>query len=317
MKQIAKILVVADGKYDRQAMVAEVSSLVGESATQVTLLGVTEPPPADSKTWSAISNLYEWTLNEQFEELTRLYKQLEQAGISANILQAVGKSHEQVIRASVSGSFDLIMKPATDDGGKPKFLFGSTDMQLFRLSPVPVWIFKPGPANRLARVMVAVDLLAYDDVKSALAAKVLAWGKYVAAAAGAELHVLHTWDLYRELTLRSHFGPKITDGLSHAVEQRARQWLDEAIAHNGLDDGKITIHFLKGIAEDLIPSISQSQKIDLLVMGSVGRTGVPGFFIGNTADSVLRQVNCSVLAIKPDGFLSPIRIENPEHISRT
>lgn len=37
-------------------------------------------------------------------------------------------------------------------------------------------------------------------------------------------------------------------------------------------------------------------------MGTVGRTRTPGFFVGNTADSVPRQVNFSVLAIKPEGF---------------
>lgn len=317
MKQISKILVVVDGTYDRQAMVSEISALVGEFATQITLLGITEPPPAEAKTWSAISNLYEWTIKEQFEELARLGKQLEQTGISANILQAVGKPYEQVIRASVSGGFDLIMKPATDYKGKPKLLFGSTDMQLFRLSPVPVWIFKPGPANRLTKVMVAVDLLAFDDEKSALAAKILEWGKYVADVAGAELHVLHTWDLYRELTVRSQFGPKISNSLLHAVEQRARQWLDDAIAQSGLDESKITKHILKGNAEALIPSVSHSEQVDLLIMGSVGRTGIPGFFIGNTADSVLPQMNCSVLTIKPDGFLTPVRIENPQRTAGT
>ncbi|HOO52306.1 MAG TPA: universal stress protein [Alphaproteobacteria bacterium] len=44
-----------------------------------------------------------------------------------------------------------------------------------------------------------------------------------------------------------------------------------------------------------------------MVMGTVGRTGIPGFFIGNTADSVLRQVGCSVLAIKPKGFSTPVK----------
>lgn len=59
----------------------------------------------------------------------------------------------------------------------------------------------------------------------------------------------------------------------------------------------------------MIPAITRAQRIDLLVMGTVGRTGIPGFFIGNTADSVLRQVDCSVLAIKPDGFHTPIKID--------
>ncbi len=51
-----------------------------------------------------------------------------------------------------------------------------------------------------------------------------------------------------------------------------------------------------------------SEKADLLVMGTVCRTGVPGFFIGNTAEDVLQQVDCSVLAVKPKGFVTPVKV---------
>lgn len=43
------------------------------------------------------------------------------------------------------------------------------------------------------------------------------------------------------------------------------------------------------------------------IMGTVGRTGIPGFLIGNTAETVLRQVACSVLAVKPTGFVTPVQ----------
>jgi nucleotide-binding universal stress UspA family protein len=42
------------------------------------------------------------------------------------------------------------------------------------------------------------------------------------------------------------------------------------------------------------------QKHDLVIMGTVCRTGVAGFFIGNTAENVLQQVDCSVLTVKPE-----------------
>ena len=46
-------------------------------------------------------------------------------------------------------------------------------------------------------------------------------------------------------------------------------------------------------------------------MGTVCRTGIAGFFIGNTAESILQQVDCSVLTVKPDGFVSPVVLERP------
>lgn len=308
MTQISKLLVVVEEKFDRHAMISEVSAVAQRFKAEVTLLGITDPPPDDPETQVAQSNLYEWTTTVQLQELTELRTELEQAGIPTSVQQAAGKPYEEIIRAAVSGGYDLTMKPAAEEAGKLNFLFGSTDMQLFRLSPGPVWIFKPTSANKLARIMIAVDLLAFDDEKSALADKVLRWGKRVADMVGAKLHVLHIWDLHREFSLRSQIGPRSVDSLLRALEQRHREWLDSAIAKAGLSADKVTVHFRKGDADEMIPAIAQAQKIDLLVMGTVGRTGIPGFFIGNTADSVLRQVNCSVLAIKPDGFETPIKI---------
>jgi nucleotide-binding universal stress UspA family protein len=63
---------------------------------------------------------------------------------------------------------------------------------------------------------------------------------------------------------------------------------------------------LPGAPEDVIPAFAAEQALDLLVMGTVARTGVAGFFIGNTAERVLRNLPCSVLAVKPDGFVCPV-----------
>ena len=49
--------------------------------------------------------------------------------------------------------------------------------------------------------------------------------------------------------------------------------------------------------------------VDLVVMGTVGRTGLKGLIMGNTAETILRSVRCSVLAVKPEGFVTPVRIQ--------
>ncbi len=66
------------------------------------------------------------------------------------------------------------------------------------------------------------------------------------------------------------------------------------------------VHLTEGTAEDVILSLAREEHIELIVMGTVGRVGLPGFCIGKTAEEVLRQVDCSVLAVKPDGFVTPV-----------
>ena len=47
---------------------------------------------------------------------------------------------------------------------------------------------------------------------------------------------------------------------------------------------------------------------ELLVMGSISRTGLPGIVIGNTAERIFESLHCSLLVVKPDDFVTPIQL---------
>jgi nucleotide-binding universal stress UspA family protein len=47
---------------------------------------------------------------------------------------------------------------------------------------------------------------------------------------------------------------------------------------------------------------------DLVIMGTVARAGIAGLLIGNTAEAVFEQVECSLLAVKPPEFVSPVKL---------
>lgn len=49
------------------------------------------------------------------------------------------------------------------------------------------------------------------------------------------------------------------------------------------------------------------QAADLIVIGTVGRSGIQGLLLGNTAEKVLDTCDCSIFTVKPDGFVSPIQ----------
>ena len=67
-------------------------------------------------------------------------------------------------------------------------------------------------------------------------------------------------------------------------------------------------HLRQGPASRVIPDMATQLKADLVVMGTLGRTGISGLIIGNTAEAILDQLTCSVLAIKPPGFVSPVTV---------
>lgn len=71
----------------------------------------------------------------------------------------------------------------------------------------------------------------------------------------------------------------------------------------------IKTHIVKGVSETTIPETAKALKSDLIVMGTVGRSGPIDLLIGNTAESVLMQINCPVLTLKPAGFEWPLHFD--------
>jgi nucleotide-binding universal stress UspA family protein len=72
------------------------------------------------------------------------------------------------------------------------------------------------------------------------------------------------------------------------------------------------MHVVRGQPFEVISDFTT--RVDIAVLGTLSRSGIAGVLIGNTAERVLRNVDCSVIAVKPHGFESPIRLpdENPQ-----
>ena len=70
------------------------------------------------------------------------------------------------------------------------------------------------------------------------------------------------------------------------------------------------LHMPRGMPQRVIVELVDQHNVDLIVMGTVSRTGIPGLIIGNAAETVLSVVRCGVLTVKPEGFVSPVTIEH-------
>ena len=99
-------------------------------------------------------------------------------------------------------------------------------------------------------------------------------------------------------------------------EAKRRNWLEALInaycgkqGENAVDYLKPQLHLRRGSAGQLVPALGAELGVELVVMGTVGRAGIPGFLIGNTAEAIIDQINCSVLAVKPAGFISPVILD--------
>lgn len=245
----------------------------------------------------------------------------ERIDISTKVL--IGVPFLQIVREVLSQGHDLVVKAPENPEWLDRLL-GSDDMHLLRKCPCPVWLIKPTPPKTYQVILAAVDV---DDAhppeelksRRALNRQILEMASSLAISEFAELHIVQAWRAIGESTMLGTFMNTPKEKIIDYVEQVRRQHaacLDSLINEMARNLGQKTMDYLKpqtylvkGWAHKEIPELAKRIEADIIVMGTVGRTGVPGFIVGNTAEMILNQIECSVLAIKPPGFATPVTIE--------
>ena len=100
---------------------------------------------------------------------------------------------------------------------------------------------------------------------------------------------------------------RIVDVMVRDTEAVHRDQLNVLAERHHLGELGASIHMVSGEPGVVLPRLAEHLDIGLIVMGTVGRTGLKGLIMGNTAETILRSVRCSVLAVKPAGFVTPVK----------
>jgi len=218
-----------------------------------------------------------------------------------------GKGYIEVVKTVIAEGFDLLVKSANSKSALTSALFGSNDIRLLQNCPCPVLILKLDRRKRIRNILAAVDPTTGKPAASDLNSIIMETAVSMARIEEAKISMLHVWDL----PMLEHFDSQenrdefkvLTKGVLEETQRKMNQ-LVGGYAHVPVND-----HLLKGKPQEVIPKFVQKQGIDLIVMGTVVRSGVPGFFFGNTGEKILYRIDCSVLALKPNGWKSPIKLQ--------
>ncbi len=245
--------------------------------------------------------------------------------INADVVVVEGISFIEIIREVLRYKPDLLVKCSQNESWLER-LFGSDDMHLLRKCPCPVLMLKPGHVTPCQNILATVDLITDDfdeekeyRVQDHLNSLVLEYASSIAALESSELHIGSVWDAFGENFLRYGAIAHTSEDTIHRYVEQTHQEYDaklRALSQNFKNQVSTDVveylkpitHLVKGLPETEIPEMTRKYDIDLIVMGTVARTGIAGMFIGNTAEAILEQVQCSVLAIKPEGFETPVSL---------
>ena len=199
-----------------------------------------------------------------------------------------------MIRLVMSDNHDLVVAGSRNLGTVKGFLMGSTGMQLLRKCPCPVWITQPQASKSIKSVLVAHCLRTVGDVAMEL-------GCSIAEMHGAQLHVIHSLQFPE---LDSVFPSIVSLEKSAAIRSEAQQHIDSQLKKHKFSK-QPHVHIVTDAPDFATLQLIKKFDIELLVMGTIARAGIAGFFTGNTAERLLPQIPCSVLAVKPPGFVFP------------
>lgn len=293
----------------------------GRGAATVTLFTVVEELPEWPRSQlggqPSRLDLRRAAIRQQQDRLEGLRQTLarEHPGISVRAETAMGIPFIEIIRASHRLRCDLVVVDAHRGDKRRLTALGATTRHLMRKSPAPVWAMDrrrvgAGPVRKIA---AAVDVSAPTSDGMALNEAIVRSAQQLCHTHGAQLEVCHAWRLEGEDFLRSwgKLGDSEIALAAHEEFYQRRAAVFRLLDRCGVPPENCSVSLVCGRAQDALPELVDSHGIQMLVMGTVCRTDVAGFIMGNTAESMIDAVTCSVFTLKPQRFRTPVELYHP------
>ncbi|MBT8139936.1 MAG: universal stress protein [Gammaproteobacteria bacterium] len=180
---------------------------------------------------------------------------------------------EQVVVAAQRNKADLIIKHSVDHGDVKRAKHSTADWTLLRQSKCPVLMIKNHTQWESRRVLAAVVDKPIDAAHEKLNQQVIGFTNDFAETYQSEAHFVVAFQ-------DKNHEPDAADIASRCKVEADR------------------VHVLHGQTDVVITNIASEIKADLIVIGSVGRTGIKATVVGNTSERLLDHTNCDVLVLK-------------------
>jgi nucleotide-binding universal stress UspA family protein len=310
MKRFKNILYVVDTEPSpEEANVSDkVANLAKLNNARVTLAGISDEHPLLEQFNKLLSAKFEKLENQltaqKMSAIQELLSTDRWKGLEVESCFLHGKDFVSIIQKVLQDKHDLVIKKRTTAEDEDALA-----MRLFRKCPCPVWIIDGSQSTDFKKVLGAIDVNSNENETKQLNKKIIELTSSLAQRESGEAHYLHAWELPHEVMLRS---PRFNVAEQELVQMKQdlattlEETFQKTLAEAGVAGPPGHVHLEEGEVSKVIQYVMDSLEIDVLIMGSIARSGIPGLLIGNSAEKILTETKCSVLAVKPDGFISPV-----------
>ena len=201
-----------------------------------------------------------------------------------------GIPSEEILDYADDAGMDLIVMGTHGRTGVRRYLLGSVAEKVVRLSDVPVLNVHPAEVDAgtvpYERILVPTDGSDGANVAVDCATD-------LATTYGAELHTVSVVDT-------GAMAPDVQfDVIMDQLQNRAQAAVEtvaETAREAGIEDTQTAM--LEGRAYDAIKSYAEDERIDLIVMGTHGRSGLDRYLLGSVAEKLVRTASVPVLTVR-------------------
>ena len=295
MKLLEKILVATNFDKDSDQTVQAAVSVAKTFNSEIILLHVI---PEVSGFPTAVGNLKK----KVRERLQNLQSDIEKADVRVTETTMLsGVPFDQIVRHADQHDANVIIMGAGEKSGDDPFRLGITAEKVLRKASKPVWVVKPDATMQISNILCPVDF-------SEPSARALTNAIRLARSFQAKLTVLHAIQPLTVILRLSQVGDMDEANYVRERHSQFELFLKNFDFHNVDWNREIR----PGQPHQEILAMANETRADLLVMGSVGRSGLSRILMGSVASKVVRQMPCSVITVKSE---HAIRLRLSEEIS--
>lgn len=114
----------------------------------------------------------------------------------------------------------------------------------------------------------------------------------------AEVIILHVLAPVIPVMGEGYIPPQTYEAIDSAARKSARKKLDALVARARKAGVRARALLLEGTAHERIVSAAKAHRVDLIVMGTHGRSGLARLFIGSVANRVVSAAPCPVMTVR-------------------
>ncbi|MFZ5831022.1 MAG: universal stress protein [Planctomycetota bacterium] len=300
MKLLERLLVALDFGPRTDSVVSAATGLAKTFDSRVHLLHVL--PEIDDASPDA-RELMRLAAQGATAGLAEVRNRLLGAGVQvAETKLAEGSPFDMIIRHAETVDANVIVVGARGSPWPGGMRLGTTAERLCRKATKPVWIVQ-SPDGAVPKVILCpVD-------GSSASKRALRNAIHLARRFAARLYVLHA---IRPMPSLPGLMPAVERGMAEKHGQAETAKFEAFIRDfdfHGLEWQKLVRN---GMPEEVILTTASETSADLVVMGSVGRTGLSRILLGSVAGKVAQELSCSVIMVKSE---DAIRLKLDEELS--